>query len=111
MTDRNGRRGRDDPRPLGDALADVSKHLHMPAPRTLSGVFGAWDDVVGASMAAHVQPRTLRDGVLTLVVDDPVWATQLRFLEGDLLRRIERLAGPDAVQSLRIVVQGRKRRS
>jgi len=104
-------RRRDDMRPLGDALAEVSKHLRLPEPKALGGVFGAWEDIVGAEIAAHVQPRTLRGDVLTVVVDDNVWATQIRFLEGDLVRRIQRVAGPAAVASIRVVVDAQKRRS
>ena len=100
------RRPRDgDLRSLGHALEDVSRHLKMAPPPAVSSVFGGWRELVGESMAAHVTPRSLRDGLLTLVVDDPVWATQLRFLEGDLLERLRGLAGAEHVRSLRVVVR------
>jgi predicted nucleic acid-binding Zn ribbon protein len=91
-------------RRLGDALEDVSRHLRMAPPPALRGVFGGWEELVGPATAAHATPRTLRDGVLTVVVDDPVWATQIRFLEADLVARIGGLVGADAVTAIRVVV-------
>jgi predicted nucleic acid-binding Zn ribbon protein len=46
----------------------------------------------------------LRDGVLVVEVDSPEWATQLRYLEEDVLRRLGRKVRPGAVRGLRVVV-------
>ena len=43
-------------------------------------MFGRWDDIVGANIAAHVQPLRLDEGVLVVEVTDPAWATQVRLL-------------------------------
>ena len=50
----------------------------------IGGVFGMWEQVVGESMAAHVQPIKLNGSALVVEVDDPAWATQLKFLEQSL---------------------------
>jgi predicted nucleic acid-binding Zn ribbon protein len=61
--------------------------------------------VVGQAVVGHAMPRTLREGILVVEVDSPEWATQLRYLEEDILRRLGRKVRPGVVTSLRIVVR------
>lgn len=93
----------DEPIPLADSLREVIAGLH-PEPTaargsrgsdatTLGGVFGRWEEAVGASVAAHVQPVKLDGPLLVVSVDDPAWATQLRFLEATLRQRLSEVAG------------------
>jgi predicted nucleic acid-binding Zn ribbon protein len=86
-----------DPRPLADSLQSVVRSLRpddtsVGAP-AIGGVFGRWEDAVGAAVAAHVQPVKLDGTTLTVEVDDPAWATQLRFLETTLKRQLLVVAG------------------
>ena len=59
----------------------------------MGGVFGRWDDAVGAAVALHVQPIKLEGTTLVVKVDDPAWATQLKFLETTLKQRLLEVAG------------------
>ncbi len=59
----------------------------------LGGVFGRWDETVGLALAAHVQPVKLDGTTLVVQVDDPAWATQLKFLESSLKQRLADIAG------------------
>ncbi len=67
-------------------------------------VFADWEEIVGAQLAGHARPRSLRDGVLVVAVEDPAWATQLRFLEAELVGRISRSTGTDEVRAIRVRV-------
>jgi len=64
----------------------------------MGGVFGRWEDAVGAAVAAHVQPVKLDGTTLIVEVDDPAWATQLRFLEATLRERLLEVAGATIVK-------------
>jgi predicted nucleic acid-binding Zn ribbon protein len=55
---------------------------------SVRGVFGAWNDLVGDAVAAHVQPVKLDKSTLVVEVDDPHWATEMRFLEASLCANI-----------------------
>jgi predicted nucleic acid-binding Zn ribbon protein len=59
----------------------------------MGGVFGKWSEAVGEAVAAHVKPVKLDGTKLIVEVDDPAWATQLRFLEGPLKLRLLEVAG------------------
>lgn len=59
----------------------------------IGGVFGRWEDAVGADVAAHVRPVRLDERVLTVEADEPAWATQVKFLSGTIASRLAEVAG------------------
>ena len=63
--------------------------------KKMGGVFGRWAEAVGDAVAAHVKPLKLDGTKLVVEVDDPAWATQLRFLEATLKQRLGEVAGAD----------------
>lgn len=89
---------------MGATLDRLVRHLGGSSSAAVQGVFGRWAELVGPQVAAHSRPVRLRDGVLSLVVDEPAWATQLRLLEADLLGRFATELGPDVVRALRVRV-------
>jgi predicted nucleic acid-binding Zn ribbon protein len=78
----------------------VARHLGAPAPEALARLFGQWDQLVGAAVAAHARPVSLVRGTLVVAVDQPGWAAQLGWLHDDLLRRFGDALGPDVVTDL-----------
>ena len=98
-------RQHDGPKRLDGSLARVTTSLGMPSPTTLDGVFGRWAEVVGDAVAAHCAPRSLKDGVLVVGVDQPGWATQLRYLEADVLRRLATVVGEGVVARIEVRVR------
>ena len=95
-----------DPVPFGESLNRVVRSLRNDESTTSSsdpadpqlasrmgGVFGRWSEAVGDAVAAHVKPVKLEGTKLIVEVDDPAWATQLRFLEGTLKQRLLEVAG------------------
>lgn len=97
-------RGRD-PRPVGTALEALARRLGAPAASSLSAVFTQWDDIVGEVVAAHSRPLSLVDGVLTVAVDEPGWATEFRFLTPTLLARINALGGEGTAGRIEVRVR------
>jgi predicted nucleic acid-binding Zn ribbon protein len=93
------------PRPLAESLDQLVRALRGTSARSLSGVFERWADAVGPAVAAHTKPISLADGRLVVEVDHPAWATQLRFLEADVLDRLHEVAGVDDVRHLELRVR------
>jgi predicted nucleic acid-binding Zn ribbon protein len=86
-------------------------HLGGPATSAVGGLFEGWVELVGEQVAEHTLPKALRDGVLSVDVDDPAWANQLKYLEVDLLGRIAAQLGEGVVTEIRWRVRGAPRRS
>ena len=94
-----------DPVPITESLSAIIRSLRNDSGDTSSakasgqaasqmgGVFGRWAEAVGAAVAAHVTPVKLDGSTLVVEVDDPAWATQLRFLETTLKQRLLEVAG------------------
>ena len=99
------------PKRLRESLDRYAKRLGAPRASALGAVFSRWEEVVGASVAAHARPVSLVDGALVVAVDEPGWATQLRFLTADILRRLEEVAGPGVATRLEVRVERPKRHS
>jgi predicted nucleic acid-binding Zn ribbon protein len=94
----------DEPRPVGDALRSVRRELGLGEPSQFDALVAAWSELVGDALAAHTRLRSLRDGVLVIVVDGPEWASQLRYLDRVLLDRIAAELPDAAVQEVRVAV-------
>ena len=93
-----------EPVSIGDAAALVGDELGLAEPRSFARLADAWNDIVGDAVAHHSRPRGVRNGVLDIVVDAPAWATELRYLEADLVARASRLVGPGVVSAVRVSV-------
>jgi predicted nucleic acid-binding Zn ribbon protein len=92
------------PVPVGSAVERVLRHLGAPKADTLGRVFGEWATLVGAKIAAHAEPVAIADGRLVVRAQDPAWANQLRWLERDLLARLDVTLGVGVVTSVDVRV-------
>jgi predicted nucleic acid-binding Zn ribbon protein len=81
------------PRPVGESIEKVGRRLGAPGMVLLARLMARWDDVVGPAVANHVTPVAVHDDVLVVDVDQPIWRTQLGFLEADLVRQVREVTG------------------
>jgi predicted nucleic acid-binding Zn ribbon protein len=102
-----GKQDSPDPRPIRASLDRVARSLGGPDAGSLSSLFGRWADVVGPQLAAHARPLSLTRGVLVVGVSDPAWATQLTYLESDLLARFREAFGDGVVERVEVRVRRR----
>lgn len=65
---------------------------------------GQWAEVVGEAIAEHCRPRRLEGTHLSIEVDHPGWATEIRYLEGRILTRLSEVLPETTVESLSVVV-------
>jgi predicted nucleic acid-binding Zn ribbon protein len=66
-------------------------------------VFSDWANIVGADVAAHCTPTTLREGELKVTAESTAWATQLRLLSSTLLARLAAEVGPEVIHRIHVV--------
>jgi predicted nucleic acid-binding Zn ribbon protein len=93
-----------DPQLLGATLDRLTVERGWESGLATGGVIGRWEQVVGSDLAAHCTPETHEDGVLTVRADSTAWATQVRLLAADLVRRLNQEFGEGTVA--RVVVRG-----
>lgn len=67
-----------------------------------ASLFGRWAQIVGPDLAAHTSPERLADGELVVAADSTAWATQLRLLAGELVRRLNAELGDGSVRRVNV---------
>jgi predicted nucleic acid-binding Zn ribbon protein len=91
-----------DPLPAGVVVDEVVRERGWQQQVSVHTVTGRWAEIVGPAVAEHTTVEGFDDGVLRVRCDSTAWATQLRMLVPDLLRRIATEAGSDLVRSVAV---------
>jgi predicted nucleic acid-binding Zn ribbon protein len=86
--------------PVKRSLENIVKKLGMPKMDAMTQVFQRWPDAVGAQMAEHSRPLSLRGGALKIVVDDSQWLTQLKWVGPKIVERLNDGFDEPAVERL-----------
>jgi len=94
-----------EPRELRTALGRVVGGLSDGSGGDIVNILACWDEVVGQAVAAHARPRSLRTSKLIVEVDEPGWATQLRYLRGEISAGLNARLGADVVTSIELTVR------
>src|SRR6185437_7400005 len=99
----SGRRERrEDPAALTSAIDGLISEQGWELAAATGALFGHWAQIVGAELAGHTKPESLIDGELTVLADSTAWATQLRLLAGQLVRRLKVELGDGAVRRVKV---------
>ena len=93
---------RDDPLPLAAAIGRLLDAEGWALAAATGSVFGRWAEIVGPDLAAHTTPEGLSDGELTVAADSTAWATQVRLLAAQLVRRLNQELGDGTVLRVRV---------
>jgi predicted nucleic acid-binding Zn ribbon protein len=93
-----------DPQPFGALLDALVADRGWTAPAAAVGVVDRWPQLVGQQIAARTQAESLTDGVLLVRAESTAWATQLRLIAPDILRRLNAELGHGSV--VRLDVRG-----
>jgi predicted nucleic acid-binding Zn ribbon protein len=101
-TVKHRRTRRDDPQPLTAAIDGLLDQPGWRAAAATGSVFSRWAEIVGPDLAAHTHPETLADGELTVSADSTAWATQVRLLAAQLVRRLAMELGDGAVRRVKV---------
>ena len=84
---RNERRSTSQPSAIGETLDHYLAYLGAPPIRTLSSLQESWTEIVGPALAEPTRPVELVDGVLIIGCDDATWASQVGWMEAQIIAR------------------------
>ena len=93
---------RDDPQPLSAAIGGLLDGRGWQQQAAMGSVFGRWAEIVGQDLAAHTKPETFADGELAVTADSTAWATQVRLLAPQLVRRLATELGDGTVRRVKV---------
>jgi hypothetical protein len=92
----------DDPQRLGQAIGGLLDQHGWQQRAAIGSVFGRWAEIVGLDLAAHTRPDTFTDGELVVTADSTAWATQVRLLAPQLVRRLAAELGDGTVRRVKV---------
>ena len=90
------------PQSIRSILEDTLKALEIDVPVKTYSILGAWDQIVGESVAEHSQPRSVRNRILFIDVSHSTWMQQLQFLKPTLLEKVNGFLGEPLIQDIRL---------
>lgn len=100
-----------DPQLLGRLLDGWVRSNDYGADLAVAGLVARWPDIVGEQIARHarvVSYEAVDGGHLLVQADSAEWALQLRYLEGELRRRIDDELGRGVVSAIDVRGPGRR---
>jgi predicted nucleic acid-binding Zn ribbon protein len=92
-----------DPQKISSILNEIIESRDWRKGIAEGNLFSQWRSIVGSDIADHATPITIYEGRLTIQTTSTAWGTQLRLMEGDLLRTIQKSSPGSVVDSLSII--------
>ncbi len=89
------------PQNIRSVLENTLRGLEIDVPLKSYSVLGAWNEIVGATVAAHSQPRSIRNRILFIEVTHSTWMQQLQFLKPTLLEKVNAFLNEPLIQDIR----------
>jgi len=89
------------PKPIGSILQKTLKALEIDVPLKAHSIWGAWEEIVGKSVALHAQPRSIHNRILFINVSHSTWIQQLQFLKSTLIEKINAYLGESLIEDIR----------
>lgn len=88
MTNRRYKKPWKQPQRVTGGVTSVLKKIGLNSELVALKVREAWDDAVGESIARRSLPTELAKGVLYVTVESPTWQNELRYIEKEILARV-----------------------
>ena len=89
---------------LSSSLERLHRNLGLARPVSVRILEDSWTSLMGARLASTCRIHSLRDGCLTIAVDDPAIGEHLRWQCNDLAAAANQLCGCQAVERVEIRV-------
>ena len=91
-----------DPQKLTNTLGRLMRDQGWEVDVAVHSVMARWASIVGPEMADHCKPESYQDTELTVRTDSTAWATQLKMLAPDLVRRLNAELGEGTVTRVNV---------
>lgn len=92
-----------DPQLLDTTVSRVVDDHGWDVDLRVHGVFGRWEELVGAEVGQHCTPESFAEGKLVVRTDSTAWATQLRLLAPTVVRRLNQELGHGTVTLIEVL--------
>lgn len=91
-----------DPVGLANVLTSLVRSRGWRDPVAVGSVLTRWAEIVGAEIAAHTAPESFENGTVVVGCESTAWATQLRLMQHELLKRFDAAVGHGVVTTIKV---------
>lgn len=95
-----------DPLGLSRIMNNLMRSRGWTEPVAVGSVLSRWSEIVGKDVAAHANPESFENGTVVVRCDSTAWATQLRLMQHDLLKRFDLAVGHGVVTTIQVLGPG-----
>lgn len=97
-----------DPQGLGTVMEKMIAARGWKEPVAVAGVLERWDELMGPNVAEHARPEKYEDSTVTVRCSSTAWATNLRMMTSEIIKKFDRELGVGVVTQVVILgPQGR----
>ena len=93
----------------GDVMPQLMSFLKCEKEYQVQRVFYFWEKIVGKYIAQHVRPVRMDFRTLNLSADAPAWASQLRYMEREIIDKINAFVCAEFVREIKFGKPRRKK--
>ncbi|HOP86257.1 MAG TPA: DUF721 domain-containing protein [Syntrophorhabdaceae bacterium] len=74
--------------PIHEVIDRVIKKYRIDGDIDAYKVFSVWNDIVGTKLSGHAKPVKIKEKVLYVSVDDPLWLAQIKYIKQDIIEKL-----------------------
>lgn len=89
---------------IGDVLGKVLQQYRPMTDQSLIRVWDLWEEAVGAGVAENARPAAFKTDELLVHVSNSTWLHHLRFLENDLMDKLNIALGRNQIRTIRFKI-------
>lgn len=93
-----------EPTGIRGLLVELADRWGIDNPAETMRLFVAWERIVGPEIASRCDPEMLKSGILKVRAESAAWASELRYLAPQILRRVNDELGRVVVKQVKISV-------
>lgn len=89
---------------IGDVLGKVLLQYRPLTDQSLIQVWDLWQEAVGATVSTHARPAAFKGDTLLVHVSNSSWLHHLRFMEQDLIGKLNRALEADRIKKIHLKI-------
>lgn len=98
------RKNRNSFAPIGEVIDKVLRQCRPQQDQALLQVWQVWEQAVGQAIAPNARPAAFNGNVLLVHVSSATWLHHLRFLEREMIAKLNTALGGEKVKAIKLKV-------
>ncbi len=90
--------------PIGHVIRDILKQSRVEADTSMIRIWDIWEKAVGQAIADNTQPAAFKGDLLIVHATSSSWLQQLRFLKGDIIKKVNLYLGQTKVKDIKFKI-------